>query len=117
MIAIEPAKNSPILEMIQIVGLNGFRKHDISGERRLFIMSDMLHNTPQFSMYRDRQEYLVFSDSDYGRKAHSELNGVDVELYYLINTPKLQTRRNLKFWEDYFDASGARIIKVRPLEG
>jgi hypothetical protein len=117
LVAVEPSKTSPIFEMIQLVGINAFRKHDVAGERRLVIMSDMLHNTPQFSMYRDKQEFQPFADSDYGRKAHAELRGVEVEIHYLINTPRLQTKRNLKFWEDYFSASGARIVKVTPLEG
>lgn len=43
----QPAKSSPILEMLQLVGINGFRARAINGERRLFIMSDMLHNTAQ----------------------------------------------------------------------
>jgi len=34
-----------------------------------------------------------------------------------VNTPALQTRRNLKFWEDWFDRAGARIVRVDPLEG
>jgi len=42
---------------------------------------------------------------------------VEVELHYLMNAPQLQTKRNLKFWEDYFNKAGARIVAVRPLEG
>ncbi len=117
LVAVEPGKASPIFEMIQLVGINGFRRHDVSGKRRLIIMSDMLHNTPSYSMYQREPDFAQFHDSDYGRKARAELPGIEVELHYLINTPRLQTRRNLKFWEDYFSASGARIVEVRPLEG
>lgn len=115
--ATQPAKLSPIVEMLQLVGINAFRRHDVTGERRLIIMSDMLHNTPQYSMYRQTSGFPSFADSDYGRKSHAELSSVEVELHYLINSPRLQTKRNLKFWEDYFAASGARIVAVRPLEG
>jgi hypothetical protein len=111
------AKYSPILEMLEMTSINGFRKDDVKGPRRLIIVSDMLHNTPEYSMYRGTPEFESFHDSDYGRKMHTELNGVDVEIQYLINTPRLQTRRNLKFWEDYFASTGARIVAVRPLEG
>lgn len=117
LVAAQPAKVSPIFEMLQLVGINAFRRHNVKGERRLIIMSDMLHNTPQFSMYRGLDDFESFAASDYGRKAQPELRGVDVELHYLINSPKLQTRRNLKFWEDYFNKAGARIVAVRPLEG
>jgi hypothetical protein len=111
------AEVSPILEMLQLVSINAFRKHDVKGERRLFIMSDMLANTSSFSMYKGSVDYQSFAASDYGRKSQLELRDVAVEVHYLINTPRLQTKRNLKFWEDYFNEAGARIVAVRPMEG
>ncbi|SAL83421.1 hypothetical protein AWB67_06402 [Caballeronia terrestris] len=111
------AKYSPIFEMLKMTSINGFRKEDVKGPRKLIIVSDMLHNTPEFSMYRETPEFASFHGSDYGRKMSTNLNGVDVELDYLINTPRLQTRRNLKFWEGYFASAGARIVAVTPLEG
>jgi hypothetical protein len=117
LLATQPAKWSPIFEMLQLVGLNGYRKHGVRGERRLIIMSDMLQNTPQFSMYKGPVEYSTFAASDYGKKAQPELYGVSVELHYLMNSPQLQTKRNLKFWEDYFAKAGAHIVAVRPMEG
>ena len=113
----QPAKASPIIEMIQLVGINAFRKHNIKGERRLIIMSDMLQNTPQMSMYRGTVDFARFAATDYGKKMLSELRDVEVELHYLMNTPHLQTNRNLQFWIDYFNKAGARIVAVRPLEG
>ncbi|MDM0075756.1 hypothetical protein QTH90_15240 [Variovorax sp. J2P1-59] len=113
----KPAKASPIFEMLQLVAINGFRRHDVKGERRLFLMSDMLHNNGSYSMYRAAPDYSSFADTDYGRKTRADLRDVEVELYYLINTPQFQTRRNQKFWEEYFDKSGARLVEVRPLEG
>jgi hypothetical protein len=117
LLATEPAKFSPILEMMQLVAINGFRKHNVKGPRRLIVMSDMLQNTPQYSMYKGTPDYSTFASSSYGQKAQLELHGVEVEVHYLMNSPQLQTKRNLKFWEDYFDKAGARIVAVRPLEG
>jgi hypothetical protein len=117
LLSAQSAKASPIFEMMQLVGINAFRKQDVKGERRLIVMSDMLHNTVQFSMYRGAVDYVAFADSNYGKKTQLELRDVEVELHYLMNTPQLQTKRNLKFWEDYFSKAGARIVAVRPLEG
>ena len=117
LVATQSAKWSPIFEMLQLVGINGFRKQDVNGERRLIVMSDMLQNMPQFTMYKGPVEYSAFAASDYGKKAQPELTDVSVELHYLMNSPQLQTKRNLKFWEDYFNKAGARIVAVRPLEG
>lgn len=113
----KPAQASPIFEMLQLVAINGFRRQDVKGERRLLLISDMLHNNGSFSMYRAAPVYSSFADTDYGRKTRAALQGVEVELYYLINTPQFQTRRNQKFWEEYFDKSGARLVEVFPLGG
>lgn len=117
LVATHPAKWSPIFEMLQLVGINGYRKQGVKGERRLIIMSDMLQNTPEFTMYKGPVEYPDFAALNYGKKAQTELTDVSVELHYLMNSPQLQTKRNLKFWEDYFAKAGARIVSVRPLEG
>jgi len=117
LLAVEPAKASPIFEMLQLVGINGFRRHAVQGARRLVVMSDMLHNTPQFSMYQGAVEFDTFQASDYAKKAQADLNGVNVELHYLMTAPKLQTRKNLAFWERYFERGGARLVKVHRVEG
>ncbi len=117
LLATEPSKASPIFEMLQLVAINGFHKQDVKGERRLIVMSDMLQNTAGFSMYKGSVDYPTFASSAYGQKAQLDLRDVQVELQYLMNAPQFQTKRNLKFWEDYFDKAGARIVAVRPLEG
>ena len=115
--ATQPAKYSPIFEMLQLVSINAFRKHAVNGNRRLIIISDMLHNTPQYSMYKGTPDYSDFASSDYGKKSQLELLDVEVELHYLMNSPQLQTKRNVKFWEEYFNKAGAQLVSVRPLEG
>ncbi len=116
MLSVTSAKSSPIFEMLQLVGINAFRKHDVKGPRRLIVMSDMLHNTVQFSMYRGF-DYSTFAATDYGQKMRLQLPDVEVEIHYLMNTPQLQTKRNVDFWEAHFKKSGARIVEVQPLEG
>lgn len=117
LVATESAKASPVFEMLQMVSINSFRKHDVRGERRLIVVSDMLHNTPQMTMYRGPVDYDPFAASDYGRKVALQMPDVKVELNVLMNSPQLQTKRNLAFWEAYFNKAGARVVAVRPLEG
>jgi len=117
LVASSPARLSPIFEMLQLVGINGFRTRAVQGERRLIVVSDMLHNTAQFTMYRGPAAYADFARTDYARRSQAELPGVEVELHVLMNTPQLQTRAQLKFWEDWFDKAGARIVAVQPMEG
>lgn len=117
LVAEEPAKASPIFEMLQLVGINGFRKHAVKGPKRLVLVSDMLHNTSQYSMYTGPVEFELFESTDYAKRTQSDLKGVSVELHYLITTPRLQTRRNQVFWERYFERAGARLGEVRRIEG
>jgi hypothetical protein len=117
LVSATPGKTSPIFEMLQLVAINSFRKHAVTGPRRLIVVSDMLHNTPGYSMYQSPPDFETFAASDYGRRTGADLNGVEVEVHYVLNAPRLQTRRQLHFWELYFRNSGARIAAVRPLEG
>lgn len=117
LISTTPAKNSPILEMLQLAAINGFRKHAVAGPKRLIIVSDMLHKTQQLSMYQGIPDFDAFAATDYGRKMRTELNGAEVELHHVLNYPKLQNRTQLKFWQTFFSRSGARVVAVRPMEG
>ncbi|OOF49543.1 hypothetical protein BKK52_03250 [Rodentibacter trehalosifermentans] len=118
LIDLEPAKKSPIMEQIQMVSINGFRKHNIQGKKSLIIVSDMLQNTDDFSMYKmPKLNYEAFEKQNYATKVQSHLDSVRVKIIYLMNNPKLQTRSNLLFWENFFNKANARIIEVRPLEG
>ncbi len=117
LISAVPSRTSPIFEMLQLVAINSFRKHAVTGPRRLIVVSDMLHNTAGYSMYQGLPDFEAFAASDYGRRTGADLKGVEVEVHYVLNAPRLQTRRQVHFWELYFRASGARITAVRPLEG
>lgn len=108
---------SPIMEMLQIVSIEGFRKYEITGRKRLIIISDMLQNTPMFSQYKTHLNYEQFKKTDYFQKVRTNLEGVEVELMYLMHSPELQTRGHAKFWEDYFSEMGAKIISVNLIEG
>jgi hypothetical protein len=115
--ATAPSRESPIMEMLQLVAINGFRVNDVAGPRRLFVVSDMLQNTPVFSQYRSGADFEAFRRTPLFPRIRTDLNGVEVELAYLLNTPERQTRRHAKFWEDYFRDMGARLVSVRILEG
>lgn len=117
LVAREPAKYSPVFEQIQMVAINGFKRQDISGEKRLIIVSDMLQNTPDYSMYRQQQDFEQFQQSHYAQKVRADLGQVKVELYYIMNSPKYQTQRHLNFWQQYFNQMGAKVVFVEPLAG
>lgn len=112
-----PGKTSPVFEMLQLASINSFRKHDIAGPKRLIIVSDMLQNTPEYSMYKGIEDYQSFRSSEYSKKLHVDFMGASVELHYIMNTPHLQTRKQLLFWEEYFKNANGRLSAVHLLEG
>jgi len=114
--ATEPAKYSPIFEMLQLVNITGFRKEAVNGPRRLIVVSDMLHNTPQFSQYRDTRQFSEIESLEYIKQLRADFDGAAVELVYIMHSPGLQTRGHAKFWEDYFNRMNGRLTAVRLLE-
>jgi hypothetical protein len=112
----EPAARSPILQMLQIVALN-FEKRETRGERRLIVVSDLIQNTSELSLYRELPDYEQYRQRTEARRLRARLPEVRVETYLLLNTPQLQNRKFLKFWEDYFSDMGARSSAVTTFPG
>lgn len=117
LIAEAPAKYSPIFEMIQLASIKGFRTRNVEGPRTLIIFSDMLPNTKEFSMFKGVPDYKSFTSTVYGEHSKTDLSGVKVEIHYLMKYPRLQTMKLLNFWEQYFEDTGARLTRVRTMEG
>lgn len=115
--ASKPARFSPIMEMLQLVSINTFQKWQVRGPRRLVIISDMLHNTPEFSHYRADGDFDSLRGTAYQQRLRTDLEGVEVEIRYLLHAPKRQTRRNTTFWEEYFREMKARVVSVKIMEG
>ncbi|MNL95720.1 hypothetical protein D3C81_55230 [compost metagenome] len=116
----EHSKLSPIFQMLQLVGINGFDHANVKGDRKLVIYSDMLANMPDFSMYKGAPpSYADFAKSPYGRNAQAPgLNGAVVVINLLANEKKtLQTNRLGDFWANYFEANGASVEAIAAMEG
>lgn len=110
-------KFSPLFEMFQLVSITGFRKHDVQGERRLIVVSDMLHNTPQYSMYKGVPKYEDFAATPYAARSMTDLPGVKVELQILMHSPLLQKPALAYFWEQYVSSAKGKVISVNPIKG
>jgi hypothetical protein len=117
MVSNQSAKYSPIFEMLQMVSLQSFQRFPMDGERHLLIVSDLLHNTPELSLYKKLPSVEDFESSDYARRTFIELKDVKVDLYLLFNSPQFQTDSWMDFWEAYFEKTGATITSVTPMPG
>jgi hypothetical protein len=106
----------PLREVaLQLVSLS-FQKHGVKGSKRLLLVSDLLQNTPELSLYKETPNWDDLRRRADIQRLRADLAGVDVEAHLLLNSPNIQNRRFIKFWEDYFADMGARM-SVKPLPG
>lgn len=106
-----PDDRSPILEMIRAVSLDG--GFDSTRKRRLIIVSDMLQNTPAYSHYGGDFNFSEWQKSDYARDfLRLPLAETEVEIWYVkrAGLEHLQTHGHIEFWNQYFAATGARVV-------
>jgi hypothetical protein len=115
-----PLKSSPIFEAIQATALRTFGKPEYDGlPKRLVIVSDLLQNVPGgLSMYARVPSFESFKTTPYFSRVRTDLNGVSVELYYLIRSGEArQNRDHLAFWQEYFQHQGAEVESVEKVFG
>jgi hypothetical protein len=111
------AQESPILEMLQMVSLNSFQRHHIDGPRNLIVLSDLLQNSKQLSMYKSVPNFEDFSNTTYAQKTKINFESATVKVHLLQNSPMLQKQNLLNFWQQYFQKSGATSFELIPLPG
>src|SRR5882672_1022560 len=114
--SLKPAARSPIMEMIQLVSV-AFERRDVRGPRRLIIVSDLLHNTSDLSMYSESVDFETAMKRAEFQRLRAKLPGTDVDVFLLLNRPEVQNRSLIKFWEDYFKDAGAVLQHVEPVPG
>jgi hypothetical protein len=111
---------SPIFEMIQGASINGFPENTNETPKRLYIISDMLHHTEGFSLYKQNPRISDLKDRPYYHRIKTNMDNVDVVilLIYRSGFEKLQNKTLIRsFWEPYFREQGARLVEANAVEG
>jgi hypothetical protein len=113
------ANQSPILEEIQQVSVHAFFETPTQSAKRLVVVSDMLQNSTVLNQYRQPESFEAFEQTSGFVKVRPELRDVDVTILYVRRSSefKRQGKRHIEFWQDFFDASGARIEEVMSVSG
>lgn len=111
------AKESPILEMLQMVSLNSIQPRNVSGPKTFIILTDLLQNSKQLNMYKAVATFEQFSNTVYARKTQINFKDVDIQIHYLQNSPSLQVDKLFTFWKEYFKAAGAKSLDIVALPG
>ena len=100
-----------------MVNLNSLRKHDVNGPKELIVLSDLLQNSKQLSMYKSTPDFEAFNATVYAQKTKVNFEGVDIKVHLLQNAPQLQKQNLFDFWKSYFSNSGASTFELTALPG
>ena len=120
MLAPAGAASSPILESIQWVTVNSLTAPGRSEiPRRLVLISDLLQHTAGLSLYRGTVDFASFARTPYYRRVRAPLSGIAIDLLIVRRNTRAGTQESalIRFWTDYFDAQGAKSLRIVNLAG
>lgn len=108
---------SPLLEALQLLSVRAGLESRAGGERRLFLISDMLQHSPAVSLYGGgcaSAEERVRSQRLLG-----DLGGVDVVVKHIRRdeSSACRPRELIALWERLFRAMGATLVDVEAVPG
>jgi hypothetical protein len=115
-----PQDYSPVLEGIQSVAVTGFGNPLAlkAKDKRLVVISDMIHHTPELSMYQGAPAFDRLKSAQYYLRIKPFLHGANFDVYLIVR----ETRRNVqqpplyKFWVDFVAASDGFLRNWQPLQ-
>lgn len=120
------AAQSPIMETLRGAAVEAFGRGNAESKppRHVHIFSDMLQNSTAYSHYRaaawDPEHAVQLADpAETGTRS---LEGARVNVY-LLDRPALERNPEwsrvalVRFWDRYFSAQGATLIRVERVEG
>lgn len=109
MLTDKKAETSPIMEAVQSIAVRDFGAGRAEKERKLYIVSDLLQHTGDFSLYKKAPDIGAFRKTPYGRKIESDLSGVKTWVYLLSSLSAKQTAEVGLFWLDWLTFQRADI--------
>lgn len=119
----EDAQNSsPVMEMFQLIALNEFKDFE-GADNNLLILSDMIQNTNQMSMYKNGIiSFSEFKKAEYFSKVFTNLNNnVAVELLIIKRDGSRimqQSKNFVNFWAQFFmNGNRAKDFKLTFVDG
>lgn len=107
---------SPIMEGIHSVAVAEFFSLKSEAKRHLVIVSDMMQNTKDFSMFSKKQQkdFERFKRRPYYRRIKTKaLENAQVSVFELVRNSEAQNDDIVLFWKDYFNDQKAEADFVR----
>ncbi len=123
MLSASESNNTPLLEAIQSVSVQSFgpirTAENSSIPKRLIIVSDMLQNSENLSLYSGIPDVQDFLKTQAYRRIRSDLDDVKVTILMIRRQTKksIQGSELIRFWEELIAGEGGRLVHFKPLEG
>jgi len=95
---------SPIFEMIKVVAVKAFPLTKTKNGNHLIIISDMLHNSSDYSHYQSTPDINTFKKSNFHKKINVDLMKAKINILYVerATSANLQTNNHKDFWASVF---------------
>jgi hypothetical protein len=113
---------SPVMEMFQLIAINEFKGFE-GVDNEIIILSDMIQNTPEMSMYQNGiDSFSKFKKSDYFSKVRTNLNkNVNIKLFMIKRdgSRAMQEKKYFaNFWAQFFmNGNKAKDFKITFVDG
>lgn len=112
------AKTSPIMGGIQALSVAALStEKDRALPVRFIIISDMLENTPHYSLYREGTAFAAYQKSSAAKYFATELAGKSIELWVVRRNTKLALDAVIEFWQQWIFFYGGSFSRWIPLQG
>lgn len=115
---------SPLMETIRGAAIQAFGESHDSLKRTLYVFSDLLQHSDVFSHYTQTQwlQDDAVRLADLSRVGTTLLDGAEIHLYLVSRTftgqrPSQNRVDLVSFWDTFFSAQGATVVRVKRIEG
>ncbi len=115
------SRRSPIMAAIYGLVVDTFDGLPADMPRKLVVVSDMLENTNAYTQYGlEQHDFEAFRGTEAYTRVGINMSGIEVWIYYLRRDRRQggsvqKGRGHIRFWEKFFDAQGAKVMKVRSI--
>ncbi|WP_155970067.1 hypothetical protein [Nitrospira japonica] len=115
-----PQQNSPLLEGLQSVAVTslGSPLAANASTKRILLLSDMIHHTPELSMYKGAPDFVQFKSTQYYPRIKPTLRGAQVDVFLIVRDTQKHVQQPplYKFWVEFMNASGGFLQNWEPLQ-
>jgi hypothetical protein len=114
----EDAKSSPIMAGIQRIVIESLSDPKADDKpKQLFVASDMLENTPAFSMYKQKAEFDAFSKSPARDRFRTPLDGIEVKFWAFQRETPFDPKDLATFWATWVEINRGMFVGYERLAG